>query len=104
MQSKGEEIFVQILKIGDGGAEVSLLQKGLVRAGFGPLRLDGIFGPATERALRAFQRAADTRTVYPCPLSTINPSCREMAYSQPSRTGRPVSSRSASAYHFSCGR
>ena len=61
MQSKGEEIFVQILKIGDGGAEVSLLQKGLVRAGFGPLRLDGIFGPATERALQAFQKANGLR-------------------------------------------
>ena len=57
MQSKGEEIFVQILKIGDKGAEVSLLQKGLVRAHFGPLRLDGIFGPATERAVRAFQKS-----------------------------------------------
>ena len=46
-----------ILKTGDRGSEVALLQKGLVRAGFGPLRIDGIFGPATARALTAFQRS-----------------------------------------------
>lgn len=48
---------MQILKKGDTGAEVALLQKGLVRAGFGPLRTDGVFGRATESALRAFQKA-----------------------------------------------
>ena len=58
MQSIREEIFVQILKIGDSGAEVALLQTGLVRAHYGPLEKDGLFGAATERALRAFQRAA----------------------------------------------
>ena len=42
--------FVQILKIGDRGAEVALLQTGLDRAGYGPLRRDGIFGSATRRA------------------------------------------------------
>lgn len=47
---------MQILKIGDRGAEVALLQTGLDRAGY-PLRRDGIFGSATDRALRAFQRA-----------------------------------------------
>lgn len=52
-----EEIFVFILKTGDRGSEVALLQKGLVRAGFGPLRIDGIFGAATRRALTAFQRS-----------------------------------------------
>jgi len=57
MQFNREEIFVQILRIGDSGAEVALLQTGLVRAHYGPLVRDGIFGPATERALRAFQRA-----------------------------------------------
>ena len=48
---------MQILKYGSAGAETALLQKGLVRASFGPLRLDGIFGRATERALLAFQRS-----------------------------------------------
>ncbi len=52
---------MQILKKGDAGAEVALLQKGLVRAGFGPLRTDGIFGRATESALRAFQKAGGLR-------------------------------------------
>ena len=52
---------MQILKKGDAGAEVALLQKGLVRAGFGPLRTDGIFGRATESARRAFQKAGGLR-------------------------------------------
>ena len=50
-----------VLKMGDRGSEVSLLQKGLDRAGFGPLAPDGIFGPATRRALLAFQRAHGLR-------------------------------------------
>ena len=45
---------MQTLRIGDTGAEVALLQKGLNRAG-ASLVTDGIFGPATERAVRAFQ-------------------------------------------------
>ena len=47
---------MQTLKRGERGAEVALLQTGLVRAGFGPLRPDGVFGRDTERALRAFQQ------------------------------------------------
>lgn len=50
-----------ILKIGDRGSEVSLLQKGLSRAGFGPLRIDGIFGASTQRALTEFQRSRGLR-------------------------------------------
>lgn len=48
---------MQILKSGDRGSLVSLLQKGLARAGWGPLAADGIFGPATESAVKKFQRA-----------------------------------------------
>ena len=48
--------MMQILQRGDTGAEVALLQTGLNRAGYGPLRPDGIFGAATERSLTAFQR------------------------------------------------
>ena len=48
---------MQTLKRGDRGAEVALLQKGLDRASYGPLTPDGVFGAATERALKAFQRA-----------------------------------------------
>ncbi len=47
---------MQILKRGSAGAETALLQTALNRAQLGPLRPDGIFGPATERALMAFQR------------------------------------------------
>ena len=47
---------MQILKIGDRGAETALLQTGLDRAGW-PLRRDGIFGSATRRALIGFQRS-----------------------------------------------
>ena len=49
--------FLQILKYGDTGALVALLQTGLNRAMGANLVADGIFGPATERALRAFQGA-----------------------------------------------
>lgn len=47
---------MQILKNGSAGAEVSLLQLGLVRAGADTLKKDGLFGPATEAAVRAFQK------------------------------------------------
>ena len=52
----GEEIFVQILKMGSTGSEVALLKKGLNRAGYGPLSLTGFFDEITEQALRDFQR------------------------------------------------
>lgn len=48
--------MVKILQYGDGGARVSLLQKGLRRAGFEPGNTDGLFGRQTEAALSAFQR------------------------------------------------
>lgn len=44
------------LKTGSRGPSVQLLQLALTRAGFGPLALDGIFGPETKRALTEFQR------------------------------------------------
>ena len=46
---------MQILKIGDRGAEVALLQTSLHRAGW-DLARDGIFGSATRRAVTEFQR------------------------------------------------
>ncbi len=48
---------MHILKFGDTGALVALLQTGLNRAMGAALVPDGIFGPATDRAVRAFQRA-----------------------------------------------
>jgi peptidoglycan hydrolase-like protein with peptidoglycan-binding domain len=47
-----------MLRQGSKGPEVLALQKALAAAGFNPHGLDGSFGPKTEAALRAFQRAA----------------------------------------------
>jgi g-D-glutamyl-meso-diaminopimelate peptidase len=45
-----------VLKKGDRGSLVSLLQLGLERAGYNVGQKDGIFGSRTEEALRSFQR------------------------------------------------
>lgn len=45
------------LRRGDHGPDVLLLQESLRAKGFSPGRADGRFGPATEAALLAFQRA-----------------------------------------------
>lgn len=45
------------LKKGASGANVVELQRALAREGFDPGKVDGKFGPATERAVKAFQRA-----------------------------------------------
>jgi peptidoglycan hydrolase-like protein with peptidoglycan-binding domain len=47
-----------MLQKGSKGPQVLELQKALMAAGFNPHGLDGSFGPKTEAALRAFQRAA----------------------------------------------
>lgn len=46
------------LSQGDQGDDVLQLQKSLKKLGFDPIYLDGIFGPATYRALIRFQRYA----------------------------------------------
>lgn len=46
------------LSLGDQGDDVLALQKRLKELGFDPIYLDGIFGPATYRALMSFQRFA----------------------------------------------
>lgn len=43
------------LSFGSTGPAVQLLQLGLNRAGFGPLRQDGVFGLATRRSVTRFQ-------------------------------------------------
>lgn len=48
---------MRLLRKGSTGPAVQFLQLGLDRAGFGPLKTDGLFGPATEAALLRFQRA-----------------------------------------------
>lgn len=45
------------LRRGVSGEAVKELQRSLARAGFDPGSVDGEFGPATERAVKAFQRA-----------------------------------------------
>ncbi|MEV5889828.1 peptidoglycan-binding domain-containing protein [Nonomuraea fuscirosea] len=46
-----------LLQFGDQGAAVRRLQSALGRSGETPIAVDGLFGRATERALRAFQEA-----------------------------------------------
>jgi len=46
------------LRLGSKGPEVELLQLGLKRAGYISAEPDGIFGPATLRAVLSFQRAS----------------------------------------------
>ena len=60
--------MTQILKQGDRGALVSLLQLGLTRAGQTPGALDGIFGAQTAAAVRAFQAATAFRICPDFPL------------------------------------
>ena len=48
---------MKILRLGSIGPSVQLLQLALERAGFGPVTTDGIFGTATQYALRRFQQA-----------------------------------------------
>ncbi|MEV0159332.1 peptidoglycan-binding protein [Nonomuraea fuscirosea] len=47
----------RLLQFGDQGAAVRRLQSALGRSGESPIAVDGLFGRATERALRAFQEA-----------------------------------------------
>jgi N-acetyl-anhydromuramyl-L-alanine amidase AmpD len=48
-----------LLRRGLRGWEVRRLQKLLARAGMDPGSIDGMFGPATERALKEFQRTRE---------------------------------------------
>jgi peptidoglycan hydrolase-like protein with peptidoglycan-binding domain len=45
------------LRQGDSGSDVEALQRALTSQGFSPGAVDGIFGPATESAVRSFQSA-----------------------------------------------
>lgn len=46
-----------MLRFGNRGWEVSSLQQQLARAGFNPGPVDGVFGPRTQAAVRAFQQS-----------------------------------------------
>ena len=45
------------LKLGDSGAQVSVLQRALASLGFSPGKTDGQYGPATSSAVARFQRS-----------------------------------------------
>ena len=60
------------LKTGSRGPVVQLLQLGLERAGYLPGPTDGRFGPATEAALRQFQKAEGLP-----PTGTADPATRQ---------------------------
>ena len=49
---------MRILRPGDSGASVELLQLALIRAGYSPGSTDGFFGPKTVTALKNFQRGS----------------------------------------------
>lgn len=53
----------RILKHGSRGEDVKRLQKVLIARGFCPRNFvpDGIFGPTTQKAVKAFQRQANLR-------------------------------------------
>lgn len=58
LPAPGETAGVQIvLRRGDRGDQVRGLQLQLRRLGFAPGRVDGIFGPLTEQAVRQFQQS-----------------------------------------------
>ena len=46
-----------LIKEGDGGSLVQMVQLSLKRAGFDPLFLDGIFGGRTKSAVIDFQKS-----------------------------------------------
>ncbi|MDR0840151.1 MAG: peptidoglycan-binding protein [Christensenellaceae bacterium] len=52
-----EEADPEVLRRGSKGAAVTRLQNALIKAGFSPGNVDGLFGTQTQSAVRAFQRA-----------------------------------------------
>ncbi|MES1246288.1 MAG: peptidoglycan-binding domain-containing protein [Actinomycetota bacterium] len=51
------QVPTSILKPGDSGAKVTLLQRALARAGYSTGKADGSYGPATKSAVAQFQQA-----------------------------------------------
>ena len=51
-----DAIIRSTLRRGSTGEDVAYLQGRLNGIGFGPLAIDGIFGPATEEAVKKFQK------------------------------------------------
>jgi peptidoglycan hydrolase-like protein with peptidoglycan-binding domain len=77
-----------------GAAPVRGLQRRLARAGYSPGPIDGIFGPATEHAVRRYQAAHGLRAngvAGPRTIARLQP--RTVARPPRHRTVRPKSSR-----------
>lgn len=58
-EDKPLNLTSSMLRNGSNGKDVRQLQEALAKEGFNPGPKDGIFGPRTEAALKAFQRSRD---------------------------------------------
>ncbi|WP_051585855.1 C40 family peptidase [Caldanaerobius polysaccharolyticus] len=95
--SPGVTLSTTTLKIGSRGDAVKNLQQSLSRLGYSTGGIDGIFGPATEKAVRAFQ-ARHNLTVDgiagPQTISAINKALSNSALSSRGSYERPTSNTS----------
>lgn len=84
------------LRRGASGTAVKELQQALARAGFNPGAVDGEFGPATERAVKAFQAANGLTAdgvVGPKTRAALNGDVMAPTPSQPPSSGDVTTSR-----------
>lgn len=74
-ETGGRPLAVGSAPADDRALRVRAVQAALERRGFGPLAVDGIMGPATAAAIRAFERRAglpETGTVTPALLRALD--------------------------------
>ncbi len=88
-----------MLRNGSSGQEVEKLQRGLKYIGFKPGPIDGIFGPKTDAAVRAFQEHAKLAVdgiVGPKTLGALQKALDDMAR----KTQKQVTSASSSGSYM----
>ena len=81
--------MMTVLKLHDTGPPVATLQQDLSRLGFTPGPVDGVFGEATEAALRAFQARAGLMAdgmAGPATLAALSPSTPKAGITAPDIT------------------